>query len=68
MSQFYHFHFDTVAKAMKIPITTFYHPNKKTRPGLTGVHKTFNTKYVHDLMLSKSFLNDVKEYHNIFIN
>lgn len=66
MSSFYHHHFDEVVERKGLPITTFYHPDKKTKPGLAIVHKTFNTKYVKHLLLSKSFRNDVKDYHCIF--
>jgi hypothetical protein len=60
MSHFYHFHFDTISKNLSIPITLFYHPNKKTKPGLTIGHKTFNSKYVKLLLKSKTFKNDSK--------
>ncbi len=60
MSHFYHYHFDTVSANEGIPITQFYHPNKKTKPGLATGQKTFNAKYVKLLLKSKTFLEDIK--------
>jgi hypothetical protein len=68
MSHFYHFHFDSISQLEGIPITQFYHPNKKTKPGLALGYKTFNSKYVRLLLRSKSFLEDTREYHKIFID
>jgi hypothetical protein len=68
MSHFYHNHFDLVCKTEGFSITHFYHPNKKTKPGLTLDHKTFNNKYIKLLFKSKTFLEDIREYHKIFID
>lgn len=67
MSQFYHHHFDHLATPANIPITEFYHPNKKTRPGLASGFKTFNLSYIRRILKSKSFRADVREYHRIFL-
>lgn len=60
MSRFYHFHFDYVSKTEDIPLTQFYHPNKKTKPGMIIGYKTFNSKYVKLLLKSKTFRDDIK--------
>lgn len=67
MNCFYHHHFDEIATSQRIPITMFYHPNRKTRPGLQIGFKTFNAKYINILLKSKSFMHDVKEYHALFL-
>jgi hypothetical protein len=66
MSQFYHHHFDTVAQKEGLPITSFYHPDKKTKPGLKVSFKTFNINYIRLLLRSKSFRGIVKHYHKVF--
>lgn len=68
MSHFYHHHFDTVSKNFEIPITSFYHPNKKTKPGLAIGYKTFNYKYIKLLLKSSTFKQDIMEYHQLFID
>ncbi len=55
MSQFYHHHFDAVKAALKIPLVNFYHPEKKTKPGLTTGQKSFNSSYVKIILKSVSF-------------
>ena len=60
MSQFYHHHFDEVTQNNGLSITNFYHPNKKTRPGLEVGHKTFNLAYVRLLLKSKTFRVDAQ--------
>ena len=67
MCQFYHHHFDQISEMQKIPLTDFYHPNKKTRPGLVCGQKTFNLSYVRLVLKSKSFKADAREYHKIFV-
>lgn len=42
MSHFYHHHFDSVASKLKTPLVDFYHPDKKTKPGLKTGKKSFN--------------------------
>lgn len=66
MSLFYHHHFDKVSQETSTPITSFYHPDKQTKPGLKIGQKTFNLSYVRTLLKSKSFRMDVKEFHHIF--
>lgn len=68
MSHFYHHHFDLLCKIQGVPITYFYHPNKKTKPGLVTGQKSFNNKYVRLLLKSKTFLQDIREFHKIFID
>lgn len=60
MSRFYHHHFDKTAKEEKIPITSFYHPNRKTKPGLAIGYRTFNYRYIKLLLKSSSFREDLK--------
>lgn len=60
MSQFYHHHFDEICTKLSIPITSFYHPNKKTKPGLHIGYKSFNSKYIKLLLRSSSFKKDMK--------
>ena len=67
MCQFYHHHFDKVGERVSVPITDFYHPNKKTRPGLACGQKTFNMSYIRLILMSKSFRADAREYHKIFM-
>jgi hypothetical protein len=55
MSQFYHYHFDKVATSYGIPIINFYHPDKKTKPGLKTGQKSFNLVYIKLILKSKSF-------------
>lgn len=67
MSQFYHHHFEVVSKSIGVPLTTFYHPDKKTKPGLKVFHRTFNHKYIQQMLLSLTLKEDIKEYHKIFV-
>ena len=66
MSQFYHHHFDPVIKALNIPLTNFYHPDKKTKPGLTTGQKSFNSSYIKMILKSLSFRKICIEYHAKF--
>ena len=68
MSYFYHHYFDKASKSQNIPITSFYHPDKKTRPGFQIGFKTFNITYIRLLLKSKVFRNVIKEYHHYFID
>lgn len=52
MSQFYHFHFDAIAQKLNIPLINFYHPDKKTKPGLSTGQKSFNSSYVKTILKS----------------
>ncbi len=63
MSQFYHHHFDIVANTLKIPLINFYHPDKKTKPGLSTGQKSFNSSYVKMILKSLSFRKMCMEYH-----
>lgn len=51
-----------------MPITDFYHPERKTKPGLRLGCKTFNAKYIKLLLKSKTFKNDIKDYHSLFFD
>ncbi len=66
MSQFYHHHFDSVADSLKIPLVNFYHPDKKTKPGLSTGQKSFNSSYVKTILKSLSFRKVCIEYHEKF--
>ena len=66
MSQFYHHHFDSVANTLKIPLINFYHPDKKTKPGLSTGQKSFNSSYVKTILKSLSFRKVCSEYHAHF--
>lgn len=66
MSQFYHHHFDSVAEVLKIPIYNFYHPDKKTKPGLSTGQKSFNSSYVKTVLRSASFRKVCIEYREKF--
>jgi hypothetical protein len=66
MSQFYHYHFDTVANTLKVPLINFYHPDKKTKPGLNTGQKSFNSSYVKTVLKSLSFRKVCIEYHEAF--
>lgn len=52
MSSFYHFYFGPIAQTMNIPLVNFYHPDKKTRPGLKVGQKSFNRSYIRLLLRS----------------
>lgn len=68
MSQLYHHYFDKVSKTENIPITSFYHPDKKTKPGLQLGFKTFNITYIRLLLKSQSFRQSLKHYHKFFLD
>ncbi len=55
MSSFYHHHFEAIAQRMNIPLVNFYHPDKKTKPGLRTGQKSFNLSYIKLLLRSDSF-------------
>lgn len=67
MSQFYHHHFDEVAKRLGIPLVNFYHPDKKTKPGLHTGQKSFNSSFVKIILKSKTFRKVCQDYHSNFI-
>jgi hypothetical protein len=52
MSNFYHHYFGNTAQKMNVPLVNFYHPDKKTRPGLRVGQKSFNKSYVRLLLRS----------------
>lgn len=66
MSQFYHHHFDDAAKSFKIPLVNFYHPEKKTKPGLSIGQKSFNSSYIKTILKSNTFRKVCLEYHAKF--
>ena len=53
MAQFYHNYFDKTSKRCNLPITSFYHPDKKTKPGLQVGFRTFNITYIRLLLKSQ---------------
>jgi hypothetical protein len=55
MSNFYHHHFDKISQKLNIPLVNFYHPDKKTKPGLKIGQKSFNKSYIKLLLRSDSF-------------
>jgi hypothetical protein len=66
MSNFYHHHFETIATKMGVPLVNFYHPDKKTKPGLRTGQKSFNLSYIKLLLKSDSFREVIKNYHKKF--
>jgi hypothetical protein len=66
MSKFYHYHFDKISQKLGVPITNFYHPDKKTKPGLKIGQKSFNSNYIRLLLKSDTFKIVSKEYHQKF--
>lgn len=66
MSGFYHFHFESAAQKMNVPLINFYHPDKKTRPGLKVGQKSFNRCYVRLLLRSESFRAVSRAYRGRF--
>ena len=55
MSGFYHHHFEGVATRIGVPLVNFYHPDRKTRPGLKIGQKSFNQAYIRLILTSPSF-------------
>ena len=55
MSCFYHHYFGATADTMNVPLLNFYHPDKKTRPGLRVGQKSFNRGYIRLLLRSQPF-------------
>ncbi len=55
MSHFYHYHFDCIARQYNVPLINFYHPDKKTKPGLYVGQKSFNSTYIKLILKSKTF-------------
>jgi hypothetical protein len=66
MSNFYHHHFEAIANKMGVPLVNFYHPDKKTKPGLRTGQKSFNLSYIKLLLKSDSFREVIKNYHKKF--
>ena len=66
MSGFYHFYFGSTAKVMNVPLINFYHPDKKTRPGLRVGQKSFNRSYVKLLLRSEVFREVSQAYRGRF--
>ena len=66
MSGFYHHYFGTTAQKMNVPLVNFYHPDKKTRPGLRVGQKSFNRAYVRLLLRSDVFRQVSLAYRNRF--
>lgn len=66
MSSFYHHHFEPIAQRMGIPLVNFYHPDKKTKPGLRTGQKTFNQSYIKLLLRSDSFREVSRSYYKQF--
>jgi hypothetical protein len=66
MSAFYHHHFETIAQKMNVPLVNFYHPDKKTKPGLRTGQKSFNLAYIKLLLRSNSFREVSKAYYQQF--
>jgi len=66
MSGFYHYYFGSTAKCMNIPLINFYHPDKKTRPGLRVGQKSFNRSYVKLLLRSAVFREVSRAYRGRF--
>ena len=67
MSSFYHFYFGSTAQRMGIPLLNFYHPDKRTRPGLKVGQKSFNKAYIRLLLRSDSFRDASRLYRGKFI-
>jgi hypothetical protein len=55
MAGFYHYHFGSAAKTMNVPLVNFYHPDRKTKPGLRVGQKSFNKAFIRLLLRSESF-------------
>ena len=68
MAQFYHNYFDKTSKRCNLPITSFYHPDKKTKPGLQVGFRTFNITYIRLLLKSQEFREVIKVYHKFFLD
>ena len=68
MSSFYHFYFGSTAEKMNIPLLNFYHPNKKTRPGLKVGQKSFNKSYIRLLLRSETFREVSRLYRGKFVS
>jgi hypothetical protein len=66
MSSFYHHHFEVIGQSMGIPIVNFYHPDKKTKPGLRTGQKSFNLSYIKLLLRSDSFREVSRSYYRHF--
>lgn len=66
MSSFYHHHFERIAQSMSIPLVNFYHPDKKTKPGLRTGQKSFNLAYIKLLLRSDSFREVSRSYYRHF--
>ena len=66
MSGFYHHYFGTTAQHMNVPLVNFYHPDKKTRPGLRVGQKSFNKSYVRLLLKSEVFRDVSRAYRKRF--
>lgn len=66
MSSFYHHYFEVTAQKMNIPLVNFYHPDKKTKPGLITGQKSFNLSYIKLLLKSDSFREVSRSYHKHF--
>lgn len=66
MSAFYHHHFEIIAQSMGIPLVNFYHPDKKTKPGLRTGQKSFNLAYIKLLLRSDSFREVSRSYYRHF--
>jgi hypothetical protein len=66
MSSFYHHHFERIAARMGVPLVNFYHPDKKTKPGLRTGQKSFNLAYIKLLLRSDSFREVSRSYYRHF--
>ena len=66
MSCFYHHYFGSIAEKMNVPLVNFYHPDKKTRPGLRVGQKSFNQSYVRLLLKSDIFRDVSRTYRGRF--
>jgi len=51
---------------MNVPLVNFYHPDKKTRPGLTIGQKSFNRAYIRLLLRSEVFREVSRDYRQRF--
>ena len=51
---------------MNVPLVNFYHPDKKTRPGLRVGQKSFNKSYVRLLLKSEVFRDVSRAYRKRF--
>jgi len=53
---------------MNIPLVNFYHPDRKTKPGLRVGQKSFNKSYIKLLLRSDSFREISKQYRLKFMD